>query len=116
MSIWSSLFTSNKVVDGVIKAGDALVFTPEERKAMFIEQLGAYEAFKIAQRMLMLTVCPTYVLMSLVVFLAMIFDVGNPEGAIEVLQGYMGWAFVGIVGFYTGGGAVEGGIKAWGNK
>ena len=116
MSIWTKLFSANKVIDGVISAGDKLVFTPEEKKELFIEELKVYTPFKIAQRWLMITVCVPYVIMALVLFGCLMTDIGNTDSAIDVLTGPLGWAFVAIVGFYTGGGAIEGGIKAWGKK
>ena len=108
MSIWSTLFKSSDLVNAVIKTGDALVFTDEEKKEMHLKQLEAYAPFKIAQRWMMMAVVPAYVLMSVVMFICLMSGVGNPESASQVLSGQLGWGFVAIVAFYTGGGAAEG--------
>lgn len=108
MSIWTTLFKSSELIDAVINTGDALVFTDEEKKAMHIEQLAAYTPFKIAQRWMMVSIVPAYVGMCVVAFICLLSGIGNVESAASVLSGQLGWSFVAIVAFYTGGGAAEG--------
>ena len=70
MSIWNSLFSGTNVVekgvDAVVKTGDALVFTDEERVDYHMKFLALYEPFKIAQRFLALIVGIPYVALFLV--------------------------------------------------
>ena len=74
--------------------------------------LTAYAPFKIAQRYLALIFSATFVFSFLLV-LGMYFA-GKPTGSVvEIIQAFkIDWIMLTIIGFYFGGGAFEGVIKA----
>lgn len=107
------LFGSQKVVDGLMSAGDKVFYTDEEKADNFRHLLKLYEPFKIAQRLLMLIMCVPYMAAWLATFIASFWiDIGMQQ---ELLMGKVGTLVIVIVGFYFGGGAVEGIMKAKGN-
>lgn len=131
MGILAKLFGTDEAIkkagDAVINAGDALVFTKEEKAHHFLDLLKAYEPFKLAQRLLALTFSIPYVLIWLVS--AILFLVGalvppqhsvDPDvlsysdHLIEVSKHLaamnnetLGLPVALILGFYFGGGAIE---------
>lgn len=105
------LFGADKVIDAGIAAGDAMFFTPEEKAKWKLQLLKAYEPFKLAQRMLMLVICPAYVLMTVGTWVATFWGV-DVESQWRLLNGDIGTAFWLVVGFYFGGGMLEGAINA----
>ena len=116
MSIWSSLFGSDKVIDAGINGIDAMVFTDEEKSSAKMKFLSLYEPFKIGQRYLAMTFCPVYVLVwfiTVMIEVANVFTVKayNTDKLFNMLQGDMGLMVALIMGFYFGGGAVEGVIN-----
>ena len=77
MGILSSIFSGNstaeKAVDAVINTGDKLFYTDEERAEMklktadmHMKMLGAYAPFKLAQRLIALTLISAYLFVHLV--------------------------------------------------
>lgn len=79
--------------------------------------LAAYAPFKIAQRYLALMFGVTF-LSSYVLVLAMtILDKGNPDSVTKVMEQFsINYAMLIILGFYFGGGAVEGFLDRKGKK
>lgn len=114
MGIFSNIFGSDKAIDAGINAIDALVFTDEEKadkKAMFLK---LYEPYKLAQRYLAMIFCIPYSLACFLTFAASFFvDVTT-----QVAMLSSDWSSISILIalFYFGGGAAEGGIKAFKNK
>ena len=121
MGIWNSLFGSDKIIDAGISGIDAMVFTDEEKSSAKMKFLALYEPFKIGQRYLAMTFCPPYVL---VWFIAVVIEVVNiftekvynTDKLFNMLQGDMGLMVALIMGFYFGGGAVEGIINRMSKK
>jgi hypothetical protein len=113
MSIWSSLFGSDKIIDAGISGIDAMVFTDEEKSSAKMKFLKLYEPYKIAQRWLALVVTVPYVTLWFIVgliYIADIFMVKNLDTTkiMTYLNGDMGSAFILVLSFYFAGGAVEG--------
>lgn len=110
MSILGKLFGSDKVMEsgteGVINGVDKLFLTKEEKLDNFRGLLKLYEPFKIAQRLLALIAVPPYVLAWFITFISSFFI--NVDAQLLVLSGTMGYVVLTIVGFYFGGGALEG--------
>jgi hypothetical protein len=79
--------------------------------------LAAYAPFKIAQRYLALMFGVTF-LSSYVLVLGMtILDKGNPDSVTKVMEQFsINYAMLIILGFYFGGGAVEGFLDRKGKK
>jgi hypothetical protein len=104
--MFSSLFKSNEFINNVSSGVDKIVLTNEEKLDNFNKLLALYTPFKIAQRFLMLVLCVPYAVAFLVTFICAFFlDVTVQK---EMLQGDISMIVGVIVGFYFGGGAVEG--------
>lgn len=122
MSIWSSLFGSDKVIDAGINSIDAMVFTDEEKSNAKMTFLRLYEPYKIAQRWLMMYVSVPYMAMWFIVGCIMIADIFTVEElntdklSLFLMGSDVGTAFVLIIAFYFGGGAVEGIVGRLKNK
>jgi len=113
MGFISKLFGSDSVIDAGIKGIDTLVFTDEEKSNAKMKFLKLYEPYKIAQRWLMLFVCVPYVslwAMTGIIYLVDIFTIKELDTSkmIIFLNGDVGSAFILIVAFYFGGGAISG--------
>ena len=131
MGIFSKLFGNDSVIDAVIKSGDALVYTTEEKaqaqerkEERFERLLKLYEPFKIAQRFLALIVGVPYVLFHFIVAITKLVMMWFVE--LEAYKEYqvllsaitgsldnaLFYPFCLIIGFYFAGGAGEGLIRA----
>lgn len=123
MSIWGRLFGSDSVVkraaDGVYNGVDMAFFTNEEKAQHFLKLLKAYEPFKLAQRLLALVVAIPYVvtwlLSALMLVVSAFVDPAHGkqiEESARVLgelnNDTLGMPVALVLGFYFGGGAVEG--------
>lgn len=115
MSIWGKLFGKDSVIEAGISAGDKLFFTPEEKADYKLMFLKAYEPFKLAQRLIAMTVVPPYVLAWFITFgiRATGRDIAQ---LLELLSGDMGTIVAIIVTFYFGGGAIEGIVSRFREK
>ncbi|MDB4726137.1 hypothetical protein OAF54_01780 [bacterium] len=76
-----------------------------------IKLLEAYEAFKVAQRLIALIVCPIYVLLCALIVCLTLAGIDTNEAETKLNSLYLGESFLSIIIFYFGGGFVEGGIK-----
>lgn len=123
MSIWSKLFGSDKVIEGVYNGLDKVVHTDEEKSDFWLKLLKAYEPFKVAQRYLALVVTIPYVsiwIISAFLFVSSVFTVPCESGCksqqleavsmklAEKNNEQLGFPVALILGFYFGGGAAEG--------
>jgi hypothetical protein len=117
MGFFSKLFGSTKIIDAGINGIDAMIFTDQEKSSAKMKFLKLYEPFKLAQRYLAMTFCPAYVFMWVVTGLlevANIFIVAFTTKSLEtavmykLLSGDFAMMVLLILGFYFGGGAVEG--------
>ena len=121
MGIWNTLFGNEKIIDAGIDGIDAMVFTDEEKSSAKMAFLKLYEPFKIAQRYLAMTFCPAYVFVWMTACTIEVVNILTPkvyntDKLFNMLQGDMGLAVGLILGFYFGGGAVEGIINRMGKK
>ena len=121
MGILAKLFGTDEVIrkgtDAVINAGDALVFTKEEKAHHFLDLLKAYEPFKLAQRLLALTFSIPYVLVWLISAVMFLFGALIPGEHPHILTASkdlaqmnndtLGLPVALVLGFYFGGGAIE---------
>lgn len=81
------------------------------------ELLAAYAPFKIAQRMLAFMFGFTYVLCFALVLGMTLSGKGNPDDVTKVMEQFsINYAMLLILGFYFGGGAVEGFMEKRGKK
>ena len=123
MSFIGKLFGSDNVIkkaaDGIYNGVDNMVFTDQEKSGHFLSLLKAYEPFKLAQRFLALAVTVPYVttwLMSAGMIVASGFV--GPDYAEQIVAAAkdlgqlnnetLGFPVALVLGFYFGGGAVEG--------
>lgn len=111
-NIFSKIFGSDNVIDAGIKAGDAVWFTNEEKSEWVLRLLKAYEPFKIAQRLLMMTFCLPYAFLATLMFLGSLTLGWDIMGHLKLLNETFGQPCSIILAFYFGGGLLEGAIRA----
>lgn len=131
MSFWGRLFGSTDVIkqaaDGIYNGVDKAWYTDEEKAEGFLSLLKAYEPFKLAQRLLALTVAIPYVvtwLMSAIMIVVSAFVDASygkqiEEGARllgELNNDTLGTPVALVLGFYFGGGALEGVVSRFREK
>lgn len=110
--IFGKIFGTEKVVDAAVSAGDKLFHTAEEKADNYLRVMKMYEAFKLAQRLIALTVLPPYVLAWFVTFLVSFSDKSTATQQ-ALLEGRMGDIVLAIIGFYFLGGATEGTVRGF---
>jgi len=131
MSFWGRLFGSENVIkraaDGIYNGVDKAIYTNEEKAQGFLDLLKAYEPFKIAQRLLALVVSIPYVVVWLM-SAAMLVAAGFVDPAYgkqieesarvlgELNNDTLGMPVALVLGFYFGGGAVEGVVDRFRKK
>lgn len=123
MNIFAKLFGSEKVIEGVYNGLDKVIHTDEEKSDFWLKLLKAYEPFKIAQRYIALVVTIPYVsiwIISALLLVSSVFTVpcesvckSNQLKTVSIElaeknQEQLGMPVALILGFYFGGGAVEG--------
>lgn len=131
MGFWGRLFGSDNViskgVDGIYNGIDKAWYTDEERATGFLSLLKAYEPFKIAQRLLALTVTGIYCLVWLLAALMLVVsgfvdpDYGKQlDEAARVLgelnNDTLGTPVALVLSFYFAGGALEGVVSRFKEK
>lgn len=116
MGFIGRLFGSQKAIDAGISGLDKIFYTDEEKaenklKAApwKIKLLKAYEPFKLAQRILAITYSVPYILAWVSCYIASFWI--NVDVQKEILGGQIAYINITIIGFYFGGGAVEGLIR-----
>lgn len=123
MGLWGTLFGSENVIkkaaDGIYHGVDKAIYTDEEKAGGFLKLLSAYEPFKLAQRLLALTLAVPFVLVWIAVagmlvisgFVDPAYGKHIAEAARtlgELNQNTLGTPVALVVGFYFAGGALEG--------
>jgi len=94
----AKIFGSSKVIDKAVDGIDVMFYTNEEKAAQKIKLLAAFEPFKLALRLLAMTISIPYVLMAMGAFVTSFwFDVTKQ---LDILDGKLGWAFTIVVAFY----------------
>ena len=89
---------SKEVVKAGISGIDKMFYTNEEKADQKTKLLAAFEPFKLALRLLALTIAIPYVLMAMAAFTASFWvDVTDQ---LAILDGKLGWAFTIVVAFY----------------
>ena len=121
MGLWKQLFGDEKIIDAGINGIDAMVFTDQEKSSAKMAFLKLYEPFKIAQRYIAMTFCPAYIFCWVLTFIIEVIDVFmvkdlDTDTLYNLLQGDVAWMVILILGFYFGGGAVEGVVTRLKNK
>lgn len=113
MSILAKLFNSDKVIDGVMTGADKLAFTKEEKAEHFINLLKAFEPFKIAQRLIAISVTGVYLLVHIIALFAFIGSIwldkleGKAALIVEMNNESLHWPFITIVAWYFAGGVIN---------
>jgi hypothetical protein len=106
MSFWGSLFGTNNVINSGINLIDEAFYTDDEKAEQKRLLLKAYEPYKLAQRMIT-TLFITVFLVLVIVDVGLSFFV-DVSAQISMLDDYLSLPVTLIVGFYFGGGAIEG--------
>ena len=112
MSIFSNLLGSHKVIsDGFKLIDDMHTSKVEEIGATSkakTDLLSAYHPFKLAQRILAIIFAVTFV-SSYTMVLVLYFNDASIDEVTDIITAFkIDWIMLTIVGFYFGGGAVEG--------
>jgi len=115
MGVFGKLFGKDTVVEAGISGIDKIFHTEEEKSDAKLAFLKAYEPFKLAQRMIAMTVIPPYVLAWLFTFVAKWYG-HDIDGLLKLLQSDMGTMASIVIFFYFGGGAAEGIISRFKEK
>jgi len=131
MSFWGRIFGSQSVIkqaaDGIYNGVDKAIYTDQEKAQGFLDLLKAYEPFKLAQRLLALVVSIPYVLVWLL-SAGMLVVAGFVDPAYgkqleeaartlgELNNDTLGMPVALVLGFYFGGGAVEGVVDRFKNR
>ena len=108
-----------KIVDGVYKGVDNMVYTEQEKKANHALFLKLYEPFKVAQRYLSLIFSVPFATIHTGIITLRVANWEDPvfQSAMKGIQGdlneSLGLLVLAIVGFYFAGGTIEGGVKAY---
>lgn len=113
MGIMSSIFGSGNVIKSGFDLIDSMHTSDEEeiqaKSKAKIDLLTAYSAYKIAQRYLAMLFTITFLLSFVLVLIMTLAGNDNIDSVRNVLLEFkIGWIMLTIIGFYFGGGAVEG--------
>lgn len=111
--------SATKVIDAVIKTGDALVFTDEERSVAnqktldwTLKYMNATNAQNVARRMIALIVVTTWMIILMLACVAGYFDRGKDSYAMwlfEIMKEIVANPYNIIIAFYF----LTGTIRAW---
>lgn len=123
MSLWGTLFGSENVIkkaaDGIYHGVDKAIYTEEEKAGGFLKLLAAYEPFKLAQRLLALTLAIPFVMVWIAVAGMLVasgfVDPGYGKQIAEAArtlgelnEDTLGTPVALVMSFYFAGGALEG--------
>lgn len=131
MGLFARLFGSESVIqkaaDGIYNGVDKAIYTQEEKAIGFLNLLKAYEPFKLAQRLLALTVTVPYVAVWLLCAMMLVIA-GFVEPAYgkqldeaartlgELNNDTLGMPVALVLSFYFAGGALEGVVDKFRSK
>lgn len=129
MSFFGRLFGSEKAISTASAGIDKAFYTSEEKADQFTKLLALYEPFKLAQRMLAMTVAIPFVLIHVLTAISwllsafLVEDIERhgliSERLLQVITANndaLGLPLALVVGFYFSGGMLEGALKAYKNK
>lgn len=109
MSLLGKVFGSdpviNKGLNMIANAGDALVFTDEEKSKQKVELLKAYEPFKLIQRFLVMLFCIPYVVFYSIVIIGQLCGYHFTDAASTINDAFQ-YPVLGAVGLYLTGGLI----------
>ena len=119
--ILSKILGSGEVISKSLDLIDNMHTSSEEeiqaKAKAKTDVLAAYAPFKIAQRMLAFMFGFTYVICFAIVLGMTLSGSGNPDDVTKVMDQFsINYAMLLILGFYFGGGAVEGFMEKKGKK
>lgn len=128
MGLLGRIFGSDSVIekaaDGIYNGVDKAFYTDEEKATGFITLLKSYEPFKLAQRVIAFMLIGAFLitwLLAVILFAAAgIMDSTVLHGAATNLGALnnetLGLPVTIVVGFYFGGGAIEGVVNRFNKK
>ena len=106
MGLFNAIFGTKKIIESSIKLIDDAFYTNEEKAEQKRLTLKGYEPFKLAQRLLSLLFVSVFLILVVINIITSFFiDVSDQ---VTMLDEYLTLPVTLIVGFYFGGGAVEG--------
>lgn len=105
------IFSAVSLADKVAKGVDKFVETKQEKGERFERLLVLYEPFKLAQRVIALTLVVSYVLSHFIGLSMLYFDSDTAILIFDKTNGNLNYAVMLVLGFYFGGGMLEGIVK-----
>jgi hypothetical protein len=132
MGIWSKLFNSDKAIEGAYKGIDKALLTKEETLDYHLKFVEAYTPFKVLQRIIVLIVSLPFIItyfISAALYVSSLFLepclaplckssqlVEGSKFLFNLNTETFGYPFLAVVSFYTGGGMLEGALRARANN
>ena len=118
MGILGKLLGSTDIIKAGIELVDDMHTSTEEEIAAKskarVDLMNAYAPFKVAQRLLALMFAGTFLTCFVMVLGMTLGGVGSADDVRNILSEFwIGEIMLTIVGFYFGGGALEGAASAW---
>lgn len=118
MSILGKLLGSTDIIKAGIDLVDDMHTSTEEEIAAKsqarVDLMNAYAPFKVAQRLLALMFTVTFLLCFVMVLGMTLAGIGEADDVRNILSEFwIGEIMLTIVGFYFGGGMLEGASNAW---
>ncbi|EDP57961.1 hypothetical protein [Vibrio sp. AND4] len=112
MWLFDNLFGSSEMVSKGISLIDDSFYTDEEKAVQKKQILKAYEPYKIAQRLLAIMFCFTFLtILTLLIVMSFFVDITTQINAIEkIMTSSLVSPVMLILGFYFAGGMIEGTI------
>lgn len=109
MGIFSKIFGTDSAIqsglDMIANAGDAIVFTDEEKAQQKVTLLKAYEPFKLIQRFIVMVFCVPYVSLHVVVIVGQLLGMNWGDISIMINDAF-GYPVLAAVGLYLTGGVI----------
>ena len=100
MSFLGKLFSTPKIIDAAINAGDAIVFTDEEKKKWALDYLKATEHQSLSRRYISVVVVVLWAFLVLLGVVFYPFSKDYSQFLFEILKEIVMTPFVVVVGFY----------------
>lgn len=122
MGIIANIFGSKKVIDSSINGIDKAFFTKQEKSEHWISILKSYEPYKLAQRLIALTVVSVYLFVWLICTSTFIMSYWYTDltditiNLVKYNHSTLSLPFSLIIAFYFGGGAIEGVVNKFKKK
>lgn len=108
MNLLGKIFGSEKVIEKTFNGIDKAIYTKEEKSNTWLSMLKSYEPFKLAQRLISLSITLCYLLLVIFACVMLVIDDRVSKELFTIINSSLSTPFIIIISFYFGGGAIEG--------